>query len=289
MSVPSVPKRPSRDEFSGDYAEDLDGLLSVIGDAQEALITAAADVVTPYFRADLYMHATEKRIRTPLPPGMKCTSIAAVKCIGVTLGTDGRPTTATYALDVASVRWRSLSRTQDDGEVVGVTIQYAPPLGLIIGQRAADQSIAHNTNVPIAYDTILSQAGTALALNTTTGLFTAATNGVVELSTDILWDAAGGGERDLWAEAPSGSGIRWGSDARDPVAGAANIAISQIKTSFPVTANSTFRVLGFQNKTVVTALLIRTMGVNYRNSVSARYVSCAPAAAGSVRLMFFGE
>ncbi len=125
-SAPTTPRRPTRDDFSGDYGQDLDNLLGIIGDGQEALIGATTGLVTPYFRADLYTHAIEKRIRSPLPLGMKCTGVATVSALGVTIGTDGRPTSATYALQVAgNPSWRSMGATKDGGEVIGITVQYA--------------------------------------------------------------------------------------------------------------------------------------------------------------------
>lgn len=145
MSTPTIPKRPSRDEFTGDYAQDLDGLLGVIGDAQESLIGAASGIVTPYFKTSIFKHAAETRVRTPLPIGAKCMAVAVVKAIGTTLTSDGRPSTATYALQVlGGPSWRSLGRTQDNGEVLGITMQYdlAHTQPYLIRTASAVQSIA---------------------------------------------------------------------------------------------------------------------------------------------------
>lgn len=157
MTTPSIPKRPSRDEFTGVYEDDLDGLLAVIGDAQESLITAASGVVTPFFKESLFKHGVEKRIRTPMPTGFKCTAIQSVKSMGVTLGADGRPTTNTYALKVTSVDWRSLGRTQDNGEVVGVTIDYdlkhtEQQIEIV---RTSNQTITTATETTVQFEGIL--------------------------------------------------------------------------------------------------------------------------------------
>lgn len=165
MSVPSIPKRPARDDFSGDYAEDLDDLLGVIGDAQESLITAASGVVTPYFRTDLYTHASEKRIRSPLPVGMKCTGVASVSATGVTLGSDGRPTTKTFSIQVSgNPSWRSLGPTQDGGEILGITVSYelyhAQPM--LIMTASGTKSVASGGDVAMdGWDTTVATRGSA--------------------------------------------------------------------------------------------------------------------------------
>jgi hypothetical protein len=286
MSVPRIPKRPSRDEFTGDYAEDLDGLLGVIGDAQEALITAASGVVTPYFRTDYYKHGTEKRIRTPLPVGMKCTAIAAVKCIGTTMGTDGRPTTATFSCTVENTNWRSLGRTQDNGEVVGVTVQYdlAHTKPVLQMYRSAVQSIpSGGADTTVVFDTVVRNIG-----------------GIISHSSSGVWSVSESGFYQLTLHAPfANAGDYTAIEARWFINGAVvpistfmlaaftGMGTFECSGQYPLSSTDTVTAQVYQTNGAAAARNLSNGSGGVRASISRLYNDTLPTA--RVTLMFFGE
>lgn len=283
MTVPAVPKRPSRDEFSGDYEQDLDPLLGVIGDAQEALINAAAGVVTPYFKTSTFKHGTEQRVRTPLPKGMKCTAIAAVKCIGIYLTADGRPTTATYAVQVlGNPFWRSLGRTQDDGEVVGITVQYAPPLGAIELRRTAAYSLPYNALTSTPYDTVIRAQG---ALSYSSPNVTCAVAGVVFAKHTAYVGQAAGGYREGYVRVNGVAAPYYAYSIEDTTGGATPYGAIIGGEEITVAAGNTLDVAQFQVSTGLAPLLMGSSPFRF----NVRYIAPDPATTARVTLVYYGE
>lgn len=139
----------------------------------------------------------------------------------------------------------ALNRNRKDG-MLGITVQFAPPLGLITRRRTlSDFSVPNSLNTDFTWDTTAAQLGGITAASTS--VFTCAYAGRVHVDYCLLWNTGGGaGIRQAWVLASNGA-QRLAEDITCPTAAVPNYASSGHSDTIDVAAGTTFKLLVSQS------------------------------------------
>ena len=134
------------------------------------------------------VHGVETPFANPLGAGRTPIGFELLTCenaIGQPFEYSGAP--------VAVAGPPQLNRRRPDG-FLGLTVQYAPPLGAIGVRTGAAQVISHNSNTAITWTNQTHAVGTNIVWDGATRL-TCAVAGLVRCSWNLWWDTAAGDTR----------------------------------------------------------------------------------------------
>lgn len=199
----NTPTRLTTDDLSGDWKKDKERVIGAVSDFQEQAtraINGKLCVENTVDFADTYDldHGVETRIKNPLD--VPCKGIIALRCVGVELGADKKPTRKLYSLAVPRIDWE---KADSDGSNLLVTATY--PLTadhtssiLELTSVATALPIAPGT-ATIAWNSPTTQVGSDLSWASGAGInskISVATSARYLVSFCWDWDTAAAGYRE---------------------------------------------------------------------------------------------
>jgi len=268
----------SREDLQG--APDwVDPLLQVSNEFQEqATQQLNRNLLTGLLLDYKFVHGVELQIKNPLPDIPE--GVKDVRCQGLEVDSSGKTTGKFYDLDVATVRWRPIQTQPSQPQRLGVTVLFAPPLGMASVCRTAAYSTPNAVNDPLPYDTTIFSVGAA-ALDVTNMGVSCSRAGVVFASYSFEWVASAlGTDRKafLWLNQSTATEI-WGRVFHGPTTNA--MSGSGLIT---VAAGDVVGVAHNQN----TGGTLAFSGGIRRHKLDVHYVSPTIGTTGRVTLRFDG-
>jgi hypothetical protein len=217
------------------------------------------------------VHGTELLVESPVP--YQVTKAYAVRAVDPTTNLDVTTPTSVLVRQVTP-------------GVLGITVQYAPPLGMVDIRRNALQSFANNTIVPVQFDTQESApGGTAPApsgsLSWAIGVpdrIVCAVTGYVLVKANLNFDTSAAGLRVAWLQKNGVNTTRWGEYIFTPAGFVGTGTVAEI----PVVADDYLQLAGYQNSGGALNVLNGTESARFQ----ARYVAPDPATTYRCTLCF---
>lgn len=230
------------------------------------------------------VHGTEMQVANPFDaPPIAFIPMNAMTLVG---GVTGRNNGV--QLQMAGPPIVNLSRTDlapNGKPYLGLTVQYAPPAGVWVVRRAADQPVLNVTDTPISFDSVLSAASVASAIahtNNTTD-FTCLSTGIVAFEYSMLFDTNAVGYRQTSVrKGPAFSASeQYSNFFSSPAGGGGNyVTIAGIGTVPISVAGTVLRLYAWQN--TGGSLNVTTAGDAGRNIATVRYIAPDPATTAMV-------
>ncbi len=117
-----------------------------------------ADNSTSGEKQFLLTHNVEVAIANPLKVPVR--GIIPVQCDGITLNTDGSPTSSNYALDMPTISWRPNPLSTNGGVLVKATYPVNHTAPYLFARKSADQAANGSA---VTWDTFVAGSGTSLS------------------------------------------------------------------------------------------------------------------------------
>lgn len=188
----SALRRTSRDDMPGS-PDWVDPFLQNVNEFQDQAVSRLGDLgaARQYTKVVDFVHGVEKRIRSPLPPGVKCTGVKAVASRGVTL-VDGVAKGSSYALRCdGDVLWRPLQTNSNEPAQLGITVMFDLKHGepCLEMANSGNQTIPHNAANPydnVTFDTTLFSRGSVITYSS--GVFSFGEPGTYHVDFRFRWE-----------------------------------------------------------------------------------------------------
>ncbi len=172
-----------------------------------------------------------------------------------------------------------LNRARTDGKL-GITLQYASPLGIISREDSTNQSINNNSETALVFDTSLASVGSAISYSA--GIFTLAIAGVYSCTSHISWNSNTYSDYRLFIR-NAGSQIASNITSQ---AGLSGFFSNEASVTKLFAAGATIDCAAFQtNLSSAARTLLNTGGYNAKISIIA--ISPDPATTARVRGLLF--
>jgi hypothetical protein len=281
----NVPRRLAVEDVQGEWEDVRETLVGSIGDAQDALVQAvngnlSTENTTSAFSDPLLLrHNTETRIKNPLAErGIALRGLYAVRCVGVEIGSDNKPTRKVYSLATPQIIWEA---ADSESSTVLVTALYDMKHTEPCMERLHDatQSIGDGATIDVAFNTAVFTRGSVITYSApnftvseagTYTMYAAAPlegGGLTYDSADLWFDFGGTTISELWLPMATNNGPRLVTTVTRKLA-----------------AGATFKVRCFQSNTAPAARNL--MATQTTMAVHRLYNDSVPA--GRVTLFFFG-
>ncbi len=108
-----TPRRLAATDLAGEWEDDSQIVLGAFGEFQDQTTqllggNLSSENTTSTYGAYLLKHGTETRIKNPLAErGLRCQGVYAVRCVGVRIGSDNRPSRELYDLSTPRIDWKT--------------------------------------------------------------------------------------------------------------------------------------------------------------------------------------
>lgn len=272
-AIPDAPDEPWLDVL-------LDSYNSVNDQTTRALRNGLSIVDnTPWKFVTLNMvHGVEYTVKNPFDnQGDAIKAVSVSQCIGVAVGTDGKPTGSFYTLAQPQLQWRPSGKP--DGSVT-VSAFYPSPSGMAIAYRnAAYNAPAANTVFPFDTTDIVDGA----ISHDNAGNFTCAATGYVRVAYTVVFSGtAATGFRQTFVRKASGTTAIWAISYTVPATTNENSAGGS--DLIDVVAGDSLNLRTDQNSGGVVAMNVG----NRRCRISLQYVAPPVPTVGRVTMLFQG-
>jgi hypothetical protein len=270
--------RLSREDLQGapDWVEPL---LTATNEFQEQA-TASLDrrlLVAEHAKVEL-VHGVEARVQNPFGSGL--IGVEDVRCIGLEVGSDGRPSGGVYTLGVGRLDWRHIQSRAGEPSMIGVTAYFAPPHGRVDLRRTTAQTIANDENTAIQWTTQTAAIGEmSHSTSSNPDRITCAKAGVVLVTATATFASNTTGVRNAFLSPDSGTTVYALTSITPP-----GVTPVQMHAQVPVTVGQVLRAYVYQNSGGNLDLAATS---NF-TTLQARYVEAATTTRGRITLRFDG-